>query len=502
MTEKKHLLHTCSIILVCLLSSSILHAGNAREETIQKGLQFIRNGCFEEAESTFKRIVESDRSASEAYFFISFTNFIHLIYNPKNKANRAELEENLKMSIETGERKLQANAADEETQLFLGTSYLLDSYRKALEKDVFSAAFLARKGKKMLENILKRNPERYDACFGLGIYNYYADRVPSIVKGIRFLLFLPGGNSELGLHQLKEASLKSKYFSLEASLILAEIYSNKFEKDYYESYTVLSTLASAENDYLLIAHAFAKLQMKILNFEMAQKILEQSIPKAEATGADEDVLTYMKFHLARCYFRMSRADKALPMLHSLVENRSSCNDTLVEEAVVLTAHSFILTGQSHRIDEVKRICPDIAKPVREILEENRYTDAEIAAYMRNLQALALVGNRSLQALIEALKKNLEQDLSSVQTRLLLGESYLTVNEPELALKQFMEILISHTARQEIKDIAELKSANCMDVMGNRKAAQEIYKRITLQDRSIAREAAYYYQKTPFKREPA
>ena len=474
-----------------------LVASTAREEKIQEGLALVRDGCFKDGEENFRRIIESDGSSPAAYFFTSFSNFIHLIYNPNDSENRAELESNLKRVIELGELKVQTKN-DEETRLALGTSYLLKSYYHALNREAFSAALLARKGKKVLESLLSENPQLYDAYFGLGIYNYFADRVPSIVKGIRFLLFLPGGDRKLGLSQLKQASLKSRYFNAESSLILAEIYANRFEKNYYASFIELSGQVDSGNEHLLMLHALAKLHMKILNYETAASLLERALSEAEKKCSDNDVKLYMKFHLAKCYFLMNMADRAIPHFQSIISMNQKCNDELLKETLLLNSQALSLTGQPQRIEEIKKACPEVSKELLKSIETHMYSAQEIDTYRKNLDALELSKKGNKNDAIKMLQENLAHDSASMQTRLLLGMMYLKANDPEAAFRVLNDILISTSpVPKQIKDVAELRSGNCLDLMGKRKTAEEIYRRIILRGNSIAKEAAYFYLKDSF-----
>ena len=52
------------------------------------------------------------------------------------------------------------------------------------------------------------------------------------LKGLRVLLFLPGGNREEGLRRLESAAGRSRYFGLEARILLATLLSDRREGAY------------------------------------------------------------------------------------------------------------------------------------------------------------------------------------------------------------------------------------------------------------------------------
>ena len=54
------------------------------------------------------------------------------------------------------------------------------------------------------------NPHLVYAQFGLGAYNYYADNVSLLVKGLRSLMFLPGGKTDKGLAHLQDVEQRGR----------------------------------------------------------------------------------------------------------------------------------------------------------------------------------------------------------------------------------------------------------------------------------------------------
>lgn len=86
-----------------------------------------------------------------------------------------------------------------EAWFYLGAAYGARVQLKAQRREYFSAA---RDGKRIigsLERALALDPGLHDANFGSGLYKYYADIAPSILKFVRWLLALPGGDKTEGL---------------------------------------------------------------------------------------------------------------------------------------------------------------------------------------------------------------------------------------------------------------------------------------------------------------
>src|SRR5262249_40559889 len=75
-----------------------------------------------------------------------------------------------------------------------------------------------------LRELLKREPGSRDALFGLGLYDYYADVLPKLVKLVRFFARMPGGDRARGLALIEQARSGSLLHDREAQIQLYEIY--------------------------------------------------------------------------------------------------------------------------------------------------------------------------------------------------------------------------------------------------------------------------------------
>ncbi|MGH9856333.1 MAG: tetratricopeptide repeat protein, partial [Acidobacteriota bacterium] len=137
-----------------------------------------------------------------------------------------DFETYLQETITRSEELLRKNKKDVKALFYLGNAYSLKSRMKGLRGSYFSAGRDAARGKNHLEDVLKIEPDQYDALYNLGVYNYLADTLPGYAKVLKTLLFLPGGNREKGLKYLATASKKSVYFGAEAELVLAQFYAD------------------------------------------------------------------------------------------------------------------------------------------------------------------------------------------------------------------------------------------------------------------------------------
>ena len=103
----------------------------------------------------------------------------------------------------------------------------------ATEGDWWKTAKLGKTMKNYALEIVEADPEFYPAEYLLGSYNYFADALPSYLKFLRVLVFLPGGDRKEGLKQLVRAYEKGGITEGEAATTLAIIYTY-YEREFGE----------------------------------------------------------------------------------------------------------------------------------------------------------------------------------------------------------------------------------------------------------------------------
>ena len=244
---------------------------------------------------------------------------------------------------------------DAAAQFEAGTCWMLLSHMEGSRGSVLRAALHARRGKKLLEEARLRDPGNKDIGFPLGAYDYYADRLPTILKGLRALLFLPGGDSSRGIKELDDAARDGRVFSPEASLVLADIFASSLEDKYDLSVELLDRLVERhpENPFFLagraevlaevgeldlaiqdIARALslvdegdatlragflfleARLRDKAFETQAAVALLEALSTSARAHVPAEQ-FGKMRFHLGEMYERLGDGTRALAIYREL-----------------------------------------------------------------------------------------------------------------------------------------------------------------------------------------
>ena len=136
-------------------------------------------------------------------------------------------------AIAEAERMTKAEPNRAEAWFYLGAAYGVRAQWRVHRVERLAAARDGTRIKESLERALALDPAMHDAEFGIGMYRYYADVAPAVLRFLRWLLLLPGGNRVEGLQQLERAATQGQLVGGEAQFqihVLYLWYENKFRE--------------------------------------------------------------------------------------------------------------------------------------------------------------------------------------------------------------------------------------------------------------------------------
>ena len=139
------------------------------------------------------------------------------------------------LAIRKAEARLQAHQDEARSYFYQGLAYGLRAELEALRDHVLATARAGKKMRNLSLAALKFDPSLNDAWFGVGLYNYFVDTLPTYVKMLRFLILLPGGDRLEGLRQMAQAMDKGQLVTAEAKFHLAKNYSRSLDRQYARS---------------------------------------------------------------------------------------------------------------------------------------------------------------------------------------------------------------------------------------------------------------------------
>jgi len=229
------------------VSTSIFTLGPLVDEKYDRGIALLYRLEFDNAQEQFQDIIKADTSNPAGYFALAALSWWRYSQNFDVTADFKDLEDefmkNADAAIKVCEGRLKKKEALDQTYFFMGSAYGLKGRWYAVQRHWFKAYTNGNKGRKLLNKAVKVNPEFYDAYLGIGIFDYFADTLPGVLK-IPALLFISGDKAR-GIAEVRMALEKGRFFSTEARLFLVEILT-RHERNFKAALEEVAALKAAD----------------------------------------------------------------------------------------------------------------------------------------------------------------------------------------------------------------------------------------------------------------
>jgi tetratricopeptide (TPR) repeat protein len=213
------------VVMVLALSSPVLAIRPDTDKRILDGLDAAYSMDFERAASLF---AEADRLEPEhpaGLFFLASLQWFEYSQNADVPKTANELEPKFNQLIDRAldlSRKMYAkNHDDPEANFYLGAIYGMKGRWLLIQRKWIRAAHYGYKGYKYFKRTIELNPEYYDAYLGLGMYDYYSDTLPTVLKFAANLI--ARGDKQRGLRYIETTMEKGHYSVTEAKLFLISV---------------------------------------------------------------------------------------------------------------------------------------------------------------------------------------------------------------------------------------------------------------------------------------
>jgi len=241
------------VAVSCGTVKSAFGAGKAEEagnrEIAVRGMDKLMDGDLDAATEIFRQIQKSDPESPLGYLFEADANWwkIYLtegdlidpdVFEALSEAATpydADFGRLVELAIGKAETRLNAHQDEARSYFYAGLAYGLRAQLEALRDHVLATARAGKKLRNLSLDALKLDPTLEDAWFGVGLYNYFEDTLPTYVKMLRFLILLPGGDRLVGLRQMQQAMEKGQLVTSEARFHLAKNYSRSIDRQYARS---------------------------------------------------------------------------------------------------------------------------------------------------------------------------------------------------------------------------------------------------------------------------
>jgi tetratricopeptide (TPR) repeat protein len=312
--------HRTTIALVILLAafgpcSTVPAEPHGTDDSLAAGLQDLHRGLHERAEGAFRCASRSSPEDPEPRLLLAFSQWWRILEDRSDTAHDGPFGSAIEETVALGEERLRKAPDDARAMALLGTARILRFHVEAMRRNYRRAASEARQGKELLEEALRRDPGLVDARFALGAYNYFADRIPALARGLRALLRAPPGDGELGLSQLRSVAEHGRRFRTDARLLLAIVCGSREERCYDDALGHLRRALEENPGSPLIAASIGGLQMRLGSYAEAARSFEDALraaggPEQERAGQRRALRILLAEALAS-EWRLEEAEAAL-----------------------------------------------------------------------------------------------------------------------------------------------------------------------------------------------
>lgn len=168
----------------------------------------------------------------------------------------------LDTAIEIAEKGVQNHPDNSLWKLNLGMANFFAGRALVEQSHQIKAIRYARKGRDILRDLIKEDPDVEDAYFVLGMYEYLAGSVP---RGLRWLTYLldVSGDRDLGIKYLERATARAEIMAPEAARVLLVVAA--VEPEHCEPCQYIALARDTRKKYPQNPHFSAALQLILAN---------------------------------------------------------------------------------------------------------------------------------------------------------------------------------------------------------------------------------------------
>jgi hypothetical protein len=240
-----------TLLLVTIAAGSFLYEDPAADQAIRQTLQATYNLNLAEARRSAKSLQTRFPDHPVGFLMEAETYWWEAQSDPGNKAIERSYQIAQELAVDRGEKALQARRYPEtEINAYIASAHGSKARFQLTQHGAgFGTVRTGMRAHSYAEKVYRADPNYIDILVGIGAYNYFADRVPTIIKPFAWLLGA-SGDAELGFQQMRTAIDKGRYSRTEGRIVYFTALMK--DKQYAEALRVVERMqADYPNNYVL-----------------------------------------------------------------------------------------------------------------------------------------------------------------------------------------------------------------------------------------------------------
>lgn len=223
---KKALLFQTIVLL------SFAYGQNEYDSLINRGIKQIYNIKFENASQTFNTLKKHYPEKPAGVFMEAMTLWWEIMLDLQKDEMDDLFYDKIDEVVDFCDGILDENELDSDALFFKGGALGFRGLLNSIRQNWFEAAGDGADALPLVNKVYEIDSTNIDVRLGFGIYNYFAAALPEKYPVAKPLLFfIPEGDKEQGIADLKQVSENGKYTSIEARFTLGKIF-YLYEKKY------------------------------------------------------------------------------------------------------------------------------------------------------------------------------------------------------------------------------------------------------------------------------
>jgi tetratricopeptide (TPR) repeat protein len=279
-----------TLLLLPLVAAGTLAGAppSAVPGAIDTGLEAMHRGDYGRAAAEFKRAASETPDSPDPRFLLLFSRWSEAVFEDNDAAAPdPAFDEAYQDLVRVTAERLAKDSRDAPALGALGGGQVLRAHMEAMRGNYWRAGQEARHGKKSLESALAIDPRLEIALFPMGALNYYADRLPAVVRGLRTILFIPGGDATLGLKQIRGVADDGSRFRVEGRMLFGMLCADRYQRRYRDAVRQFERARDEAPGSPIVLAALASLRMRLGEDDDAEADFSAALPPAAGEGEEK-----------------------------------------------------------------------------------------------------------------------------------------------------------------------------------------------------------------------